>query len=357
MGSQSVLSVVIASTVLLCSWANADDGAYVQGRLNLPFVGHTAFGKFQPGDLNGPLLRSTGAERSARPDFAVLGVPNDMGTQYRSGARMGPRGIREASTLYQFGHAEVYDADTGETYQYGDVIDIGDVDIVHTDQHLSLNRTRDAVELILRTGVTPFILGGDHATTAPVCSALSSLSKPVFLVQIDAHLDFVDERHGVRYGHGNCMRRCLEMPHISAMLQLGIRSVSSTAKSSFEDAHRMGSTILSVRKVRELGVKHVASLVPSGALVYFSIDIDGFDPSIAPGTGTPSHGGFSYYEVKDLLREIILFRASDVAGLDLVEVAPPYDPAQVTSLLAARVVFDAMGFIKLKRQRPTHTEL
>lgn len=201
MGSQSVLSVVIASTVLLCSWANADDGAYVQGRLNLPFVGHTAFGKFQPGDLNGPLLRSTGAERSARPDFAVLGVPNDMGTQYRSGARMGPRGIREASTLYQFGHAEVYDADTGETYQYGDVIDIGDVDIVHTDQHLSLNRTRDAVELILRTGVTPFILGGDHATTAPVCSALSSLSKPVFLVQIDAHLDFVDERHGVRYGH------------------------------------------------------------------------------------------------------------------------------------------------------------
>ncbi|CAE7217966.1 AGMAT [Symbiodinium sp. KB8] len=347
MGSQSVLSVVIASTVLLCSWANADDGAYVQGRLNLPFVGHTTFGKFQPGDLNGPLLRSTGAERSARPDFAVLGVPNDMGTQYRSGARMGPRGIREASTLYQFGHAEVYDADTGETYQYGDVIDVGDVDIVHTDQHLSLNRTRDAVELILRTGVTPFILGGDHATTAPVCSALSSLSKPVFLVQIDAHLDFVDERHGVRYGHGNCMRRCLEMPHISAMLQLGIRSVSSTAKSSFEDAHRMGSTILSVRKVRELGVKHVASLVPSGALVYFSIDIDGFDPSIAPGTGTPSHGGFSYYEVKDLLREIILFRASDVAGLDLVEVAPPYDPAQVTSLLAARVVFDAMGFIKL----------
>eukprot|EP00439_Symbiodinium_sp_Y106_P049124 s1123_g6.t1 len=356
MSSPSVC-LLIACTFLQCGWGNANDGAYVRGRLNLPFVGHTTFGKFQPGDLNGPWLRSTGAEGSARPDFAVLGVPNDMGTQYRSGARMGPRGIREASTLYQFGHAEVYDADTGETYQYGDVIDIGDVDIVHTDQHLSLNRTRDAAELILQAGVTPFILGGDHATTAPVCSALSSLSKPVFLVQIDAHLDFVDERSGVRYGHGNCMRRCLEMPHISAMLQLGIRSVSSTAKSSFEDARRMGSTILSVRKVRELGVKHVAELVPSGALVYFSVDIDGFDPSIAPGTGTPSHGGFSYYEVKDLLREIILFRASDVAGLDLVEVAPPYDPAQVTSLLAARVVFDAMGFIKLKRQRSTNTEL
>ena len=319
--------------------AGADEGAYTKGRLNLPFVGHTTFGKFPPGDMDA---------LSRRPDFAVLGVPNDMGTQYRSGARMGPRGIREASTLYQFGHAEVYDADTGETYQYGDVLDVGDVDIVHTDQEASLNRTREAVEQVLRAGVTPFILGGDHATTAPVCSALAVLSKPVVLVQIDAHLDFVDERHGVRYGHGNCMRRCLEMPHISSMLQLGIRSVSSTAKSSFEDAERMGSKILSVREVRKLGTESTAALVPQGAQVYFSIDIDGFDPSIAPGTGTPSHGGFSYYEVKDLLREII-FRASDVVGLDLVEVSPPYDPAQVTSLLAARILFDAMGFIKLKR--------
>ena len=237
------------------------------------------------------------------------------------------------------------------------MIDVGDVDIVHTDQASSLNRTREAVELILLAGATPIILGGDHATTAPVCSALAALRKPVVLVQVDAHLDFVDERHGVRYGHGNCMRRCLEMDHITSLLQLGIRSVSSTAKSSFDDARRMGSSILSVRKVRELGTQGVAALVPAGALVYFSIDIDGFDPSIAPGTGTPSHGGFSYYEVKDLLREIILFRASEVAGLDVVEVAPPYDPAQVTSLLAARVVFDAMGFIQQRRKQATKNEL
>ena len=98
--------------------ARLPETAKVQGRLNLPFVGHTTFGKFPPGDLRGSALGA--GRQEGRPDFAVLGVPNDMGTQYRSGARMGPRGIREASTLYQFGHAEVYDADTEETYRYGD---------------------------------------------------------------------------------------------------------------------------------------------------------------------------------------------------------------------------------------------
>ncbi|CAL1170993.1 unnamed protein product [Cladocopium goreaui] len=307
------------------------DGGYDHGRLNLPFVGHTTFGKYPP-------FTDWTQLASASADFAVLGVPNDMGTQYRSGARMGPRGIREASTLYQFGHKEVYDSDTGETYSYGSVVDVGDVDIVHTDQVLSLNRTQEAVEAILRAQLTPMILGGDHAITAPVCAALAVLQKPLVVVQIDAHLDFVDQRHGVRFGHGNSMRRCLEMPRISSMFQLGIRGVSSTAKSGFEDAKTMGSTVLSVRKVRELGVASVVERVPSGSLVYISIDIDGLDPSIAPGTGTPSHGGFLYYEVKDLLR--LLISRTHLVGLDLVEVSPPYDVAGVTTTLAARLVLD-----------------
>jgi len=202
------------------------------------------------------------------------------------------------------------------------VVDIGDVDIVHTDQLLSLNRTREAVEVV---------------------------------VQIDAHLDFVDERHGVRFGHGNSMRRCLELPHVSSMFQLGIRGVSSTAKSGFIDAGKMGSTVLSVRKVRELGMATVAERIPQGARVYISIDIDGLDPSIAPGTGTPSHGGFVYYEVKDLLRHII--GRSRLVGLDLVEVSPPYDPAGVTTTLAARLVLDAMGFAMKSKSPEGSVEL
>lgn len=133
------------------------------------------------------------------------------------------------------------------------------------------------------------------------------------------------------------------------MFQLGIRGVSSTAKSGFEDAKAMGSTVLSVRKVRELGVASVVERVPSGSLLYISIDIDGLDPSIAPGTGTPSHGGFLYYEVKDLLR-LLIARARVLVGLDLVEVSPSYDPAGVTTTLAARLVLDAMGFAMAKRK-------
>ncbi|CAJ1378400.1 unnamed protein product [Effrenium voratum] len=331
---------MLGIALLLCASSAWAEGVYEHGRLNLPFVGHTTFGKYPPADLS---------KLTAGTDFAVLGVPNDMGTQYRSGARMGPRGIREASTLYQFGHSEVYDADTEETYSYGTVVDVGDVDVVHTDQAASLNRTRAAVEEILRQNVAPVILGGDHAITAAICQALQVLGQPVVLVQIDAHLDFVDERHGVRYGHGNAMRRCLELPQVGSMLQLGIRSVSSTAKVGFEEARAMGSSILSVRQVRQMGIQQVAELVPRGSAVYFSIDIDGLDPSIAPGTGTPSHGGFLYYEVKDLLRAIT--QRARIVGLDLVEVSPPYDPAQVTAMLAARLVLDTMGFIRKQTAR------
>jgi len=316
------------------------EGAYDTGRLDLPFVGHATFGKF-------PAFTDWTRLADMTADFAVLGVPNDMGTQWRSGARMGPRSVREASTLYAFGHKEVYDADTDETYRYGDVIDVGDVDVVHTDTLTTHNRTQAAVELILQAGITPFIIGGDHSITAPNCAALATLAQPVVLVQIDAHLDFVNERHGVRYGHGNCMRRCLEMGHIVKLFQLGIRGVSSTAKSGFDDAKRMGSTILSVRKIRELGVKAVVDMIPHNSYLYLSIDIDGLDPSIAGGTGTPSHGGFTYYEVKDLLRGVIS-RSRKLVGLDLVEVSPPYDPGQVTATLAARIILDAMGFTNTK---------
>merc|ERR1719238_809214 len=243
--------VQISLLVLLGALARlgaAGEGAYEGGRLNLPFVGHTTFGKYPP-------LTDWKALKSSTAQFAVLGVPNDMGTQYRSGARFGPRAIREASTLYQFGHAQVYDFDTDETYEYGDVVDVGDADVVHTDVQETHKRTQYAVEQIIEAGKTPIIMGGDHSITAPNCAALAKLNRSIVLVQIDAHLDFVDERHGVRYGHGNCMRHCLEMGHIPSMLQLGIRGVSSTAKSGFEAAKAIGSTILSVRKVREMGPK------------------------------------------------------------------------------------------------------
>ena len=204
----------------------------------------------------------------------------------------------------------------------------------------SHENTRFAVRKILQSGAMPVILGGDHAVHAPVIEAFEGQG-PIHIVHFDAHLDFVDERHGVRYGHGNPLRRASETGHVVSMTQLGIRNVSSTAKEGYEDARAMGSDILSVRQIRVLGTEAVAARVPSGARYYVTIDIDGFDPSIAPGTGTPSHGGFVYYEVLEILA--VLAKRGTIVGIDLVEVAPDYDHSGSTSILAAQVLMNLIG--------------
>jgi agmatinase len=127
------------------------------------------------------------------------------------------------------------------------------------------------------------------------------------------------------------------------MTQLGIRNVSSSNKSDYEAAQKFGSKILSVRQVRKLGKQGVLDLIPKGVRYYVTIDIDGFDPSIAPGTGTPSHGGFLYYEVLEILQG--LARQGQVVGMDLVEVAPVYDPTGITGFLAAQLLMNFLGFI------------
>ncbi|MEC7212260.1 MAG: arginase family protein, partial [Pseudomonadota bacterium] len=167
--------------------------------------------------------------------------------------------------------------------------------------------------------------------------------EPFHLVQIDAHLDFVDERHGVRYGHGNPMRRAAEKPYVTGLSQVGIRNVSSTARDGYEDARSMGSDIVSVRQFRKMGVDAMLDRIPEGARYYVTIDIDGFDPSIAAGTGTPSHGGFLYYEVLEFLDG--LTRRGNIVGVDLVEVAPDYDLSGSTTTLAAQLLLNLIGRI------------
>ena len=310
------------------------DHGYAAGRLNLPFVGISTFGKR-------PYIADWDAINA---DVAVLGAPYDFGTQWRPGARFGPRAVREASTLFSFGHAGAYDHEDDATYLAGDVriVDIGDADIIHTKTEESHANIEFGVRKILKAGALPVVIGGDHSINIPCINAFSD-QDPVHVVQIDAHLDFVDERHGVTAGHGNPMRRAIEKPWVSGMTQLGIRNVSSTAKEGYEDARARGSDILSVRQVRKLGVDAVLERIPLGARYYVTIDIDAFCPSIAPGTGTPSHGGFLYYDVLEILQG--LAQRGQVAGIDLVEVAPAYDPTDSTQILAAQLLLNFIGFI------------
>ena len=307
---------------------------YNAGRLNLPFVGHCTFGKYPiaPNDW-----------RNIQADVIVLGAPFDCGAQYRSGARFGPRAIREASTLFAFGHSGAYDFEDDIVYLPADsvsILDAGDADIIHTDTLQSHANIESAARDIIAAGAMPVVLGGDHSITIPCLRAFDG-EQPLYVAQIDAHLDFVDERHGVRFGHGNPMRRASEMSHVQGLLQMGIRNISSSNREDYEAARAAGSTILSVRDVRRLGVEAALSHIPAGARYYCTIDIDAFDPSIAPGTGTPSHGGFLYYEVLELVKA--LAKRGQIAGIDLVEVAPAYDPAAVTATLAAQLLLNFIG--------------
>jgi len=307
---------------------------YDKGRLNLPFVGLCTFGKYPAAD-----------PRETKADVAVLGAPFDCGTQYRSGARFGPRGVREASTLFSFGHSGAYDFEDDILYLPADttrIIDAGDADIVHTDTEQSHSNIEASVRAILDSGAIPVVIGGDHSVNIPCVRAFDG-GGPIHVFQVDAHLDFVDERHGVRHGHGNPMRRASELGHVSGITQVGIRNVSSSNRSDYDAARAAGSTIFSVRDLRRKGAAEILETVPEGARCYVTIDIDGFDPSIAPGTGTPSHGGFLYYEVLELLDG--LCRRAEVAGADLVEVAPDYDPGGSTSFLAAQILLNFVGRI------------
>ncbi len=306
---------------------------YENGRLNLPFVGIATFGKKQ--------YIEDWSKLDA--DVAIIGAPFDFGAQYRSGARFGPRSIREASTLFSFGHAGAYDHEDDATYLGEDVriVDMGDADIIHTDTIQSHANIEKAVRAALNAGALPVTIGGDHSINIPCINAFSDQGD-FHILQIDAHLDFVNERHGVRFGHGNPMRRAAEKTYVTGLSQFGIRNVSSTARVGYEDARKMGSDILSVRQIREMGTKKATKRIPKGKL-YVTIDIDAFCPSIAPGTGTPSHGGFLYYDVLEILQEVS--KNNEIIGIDLVEVAPAYDPSEGTAILAAQLLLNFLGFI------------
>lgn len=307
--------------------------------LNLPFTGITTFGKYPVCDDLDKL----------DADVAVIGVPNDMGTQWRSGARMGPRAVRDGSTLYSFGLNGAYDIENDIMYlgPKWKVVDCGDVDIVHGDIMQSHDNTEEAIRKIVDKGAMPVIIGGDHSITAPVGKGLEKLG-PFHVIQIDAHLDWADHRSGMRYGHGNCIRRLSELDHVQEIFQLGIRGISSSLKEDVDAARDYGATILSPKQMREKGVEGILELIPKGEKYYITIDIDGLDPSITPGTGTPSPGGLLYDEVNELLKGIA--NHGEVIAFDCVEVAPQYDPTQMTGQTAARVMLDLLSYVTKNKE-------
>ena len=305
-------------------------------RMDLPFVGLVSFAG-QPAQQDWNKLDGA--------DVAILGVPIDTASSYRVGTRFGPRAIREASMFHGFGPDGVFDFEDEVTYLAADqvrIVDAGDSDVVYADTKRSLANAEQAVRALLDAKAMPFILGGDHAITMATIAAFSN-EKPVHVVHLDAHFDFIDERKGISWGHGSPMRRASEMAHVRGITTLGPHNMAAVSRGDYEAAKAYGTHVVPLRKLWTQGAPAALAHIPDGERVYVSIDIDAFDPSIAPGTATISHGGLTYYEAKDILREVA--RRFDVAGVDFVEISPPYDPSGVTALLAARVSLDFIGSI------------
>jgi len=304
-------------------------------RLNQPITGICSFAKY-------PICQDYD---DLNADIAVLGVPYDVGVGFLSGARLGPRRIREVSTHYARGDVGFYDPENNEQLLAAPVkiVDCGDADVLHGDIEYSFNSIEYSVRKILEKGAIPAIMGGDHSITIPVGRALESLGKSISVIQFDAHLDWTNNVGPQRFGNGSPMRRLAEMGHIDKMVQIGLRGLGSSRREDFEDAKAYGSTLISSREVHEIGPAGVLSKIPKADHYYISIDIDGYDMSIAPGVGSPSPGGMYYDEVSDMLKGIC--QMGKIVGFDLVEVAPQYDPAGITCRLAAMTMLNLMAQI------------
>ena len=305
----------------------------------LPITGICSFGKY-------PICQNL---EELQADIAVLGVPYDIGVGFLSGTRLGPRRIREASTQYGRGETGFYDPERDEVYLAAPdrIVDCGDAYLVQGDIEQSFLHVEQYVRKIAASGAVPAVMGGDHSISIPVARGLDRF-KDLTVVQFDAHLDWTDARDGQRYGNGSPMRRMSEMAHIGDMVQIGLRGMGSSRKEDFDDARAYGSKLVPCSAVKRDGVEAVLEQIPAGRQMYVTIDIDSLDISIAPGTGSPMPGGLDYDQITALLAGVAA--RGEVVAFDLVEVAPQYDPAGVTTRVASLIMLNFMAQILKQRK-------
>ncbi len=307
--------------------AAADDLAVGEGRRSLPYAGIPTF------------LGLPSAAGPAGLDVAVIGVPTDLGVSNRSGARFGPRAVR---TIERIGPYHPTQKLVPQAKMR--VADIGDVPF---RSRYSLEQTLEDIEAFYRQlhegGVRPLSVGGDHSITYPILKALGR-NRPVGLVHIDAHCDTMGAYDGSKFHHGGPFRLAVldGVLDPDRTIQIGIRGSSSVF---WEFSYASGMTVVEMEEFMSVGVAAVAQrarqVVGEGP-VYVTVDVDGFDPAYAPGTGTPEVGGLTAREGLVLLRGLT---GLQIAGADVVEVAPQYDPTTNTAQLAAQLLFEELALL------------
>ncbi len=319
-------------------------------RANMAFTGIATFAKL-------PYVSSV---KPGEADACVLGVPYDGGIGFRPGTRFGPRAIRDMSTRYAFGEVGstergYYDIDLDRAMlDWPLIVDCGDTDILYLDTDYTFAEITRNVENIVAAGALPVVMGGDHSVTFPVVRGLAA-SGPFGIVHLDAHLDFKDQVLGVKLGNSSPIKRASELPFVGPIVSIGTRGIR-TSRADFRAGQERGNVVVPAQYVHQHGPAAALAQIPDFPRYYLTIDIDVLDPSFAPGTGSPEPDGLPYRYVAEIVRQ--LASNYEIVGFDLVEVNPYLDPAQLTALVAARLVVETLGEVfagktgQLRMSRP-----
>ena len=272
-------------------------------------------------------------------DYCLCGVPWDGGTTNRPGARHGPREIRNASSLIRLYHP----ISLKSPYDKFNIADIGDCPVNPADLHNSLKKIEKFYLSIIESKTIPLSIGGDHLVSLPILRALGK-KEPLGLFQFYSHSDTWDSYFGgYKYTHGTPFRRAIEENLIDPKkyVMIGIRG-SLYDPNDMKWARQQGITIITIDEYYEMGFTEVIKIVKNtlgDTQAYLTFDIDGIDPTFAPGTGTPEVGGFSVREAQLIIREL---NTINFVGADVVEVSPPFDVNNMTSLVASTIAFEIL---------------
>jgi len=271
-------------------------------------------------------------------DVALLGIPFDGGTTYRPGTRFGPRRIREQSVQIRPWNPVLH----VNPFQKCRVADFGDFSVNPLSIEDTFQRIEKQMAPLLAAEVRPISVGGDHSISLPLLRAAAKKHGPVALIQFDAHNDLWDQYFGCRYSHGTPFRRAIEEGLIreGEFLQVGLRG-QVYGEDDFEFAKQHQVRMITAEEFHAGGLAPVRNELAAfrGKPVYVTLDIDCVDPAFAPGTGTPQVAGFTSYQIIELVRAL---QGLQIVACDLVEVSPPYDNGEITSLLAANLLFEML---------------
>jgi len=272
-------------------------------------------------------------------DYCICGVPWDGGTTNRPGARHGPREVRNSSSMIRLYHP----VSLKSPYDNYNIADIGDCPVNPIDVEDSLDRIKKFYINIKKSKTIPLTIGGDHLISLPILRALAS-DGPVGLFQFDSHSDTWDSYFGgYKYTHGTPFRRAIEEKLIDPKkyVMLGIRG-SLYDPEDMKWAKKQGVTVITIDEFHRMGMEKTMKIVNKvlkNTPTYLTFDIDGIDPTFAPGTGTPEVGGFSVREAQLIIREL---KKIPFIGSDVVEVSPPFDLNNMTSLVGATIAFEIL---------------